>query len=182
MYRNRFCASTDGSIEYLYAKSSPCRESLPKNMITLCNCKTESRKTQKCFNLINKILYLNKAYLYLFLSLWPPFRVTDSFFCHPGNMAPSICYRIPLLCYESILLAKLVWGNLSRAQRYMTVLHLLFLKIHQSKILFFCCYPLITVTVTGKLIFYQSLIKIIITINNIIEFYIKSIQQTLPLC
>ena len=37
MYRNRFCASTDGSIEYLYARSSPCRESLPKNMITVCN-------------------------------------------------------------------------------------------------------------------------------------------------
>ena len=161
MYRNRFCASTDGSIEYLYARSSPCRESLPKNMITLCNCKTESRIDQ---NLINKILYLNKAYLYLFLSLWPLFRVTDSFFCHPGNMAPSICYRIPLLCYESILLAKLVWGNLFRAQRYMTVLHLLFLKIHQSKILFFCCYPLITVTVTGKLFFYKSSIKMIIII------------------
>ena len=159
MYRNRFCASTDGSIEYLYARSSPCRESLPKHIMLLCNGKTESRKNQ---NPINKIIDYNKAYLYLFLSLWPPFRVTDSFFGHPGNMAPSICYQIPLLCYESILLARLGWGNLSRAQRYMTVLHLLFLKIHQSKILFFCCYPLTTVTVTGKL----TLIKIIIIINK----------------
>ena len=159
MYRNRFCASTDGSIEYLYARSSPCRESLPKHIMVLCNGKTESRKNQ-----INKIIDYNKAYLYLFLSLWPPFRVTDSFFCHPGNMAPSICYRIPLLCYESTRLAKLGWGNLSQAQRYMIVLHLLFLKIHRSKILFFCCYPLITVIVTGKLTFYQWLIKIIIII------------------
>ena len=45
IYRNRFCASTDGSIEYLYARSSPWRESLPKNMILLYNGKTESSKT-----------------------------------------------------------------------------------------------------------------------------------------
>ena len=70
MYRNRFCASTDGSIEYLYAKSSPCRESLPKNMITLCNCKTESRKNRSKPDKQN-IIFKQGIPLLIFESLAP---------------------------------------------------------------------------------------------------------------